>query len=383
MVGATGLARYTRSCGPARLAGGPSSLRFVKPASQIRSCRPQQLLPAARVIMVGATGFEPATLCSQSRCATRLRYTPINYPIVDAHSTHVNLSKLLLSLLLRNILTSMFKMNNLPNKPWGEHLIEQGKSLVVSIDALNLHLFRRDNDLLVVEKREKIQSQEKLNSAICEDIHASLWQSGFRRYAFNNPLEKIFVRPLPPARAVVVRPRESLHLAPAAKIDFYVSFPLDYQLYAVRNDALITLERGPTTVLSDTWFGDSTHGHIAFSIKTRAQRDRSTYKEPDWGRGIVRMTIHNEADTLLRCDKFSLRLAHCALYEGVGEGPIWASSIQVNYRGADSLSALNYSTTPPPYLSQSQLLSTAEEPIPSGLLRRTFGRITGAGFAAI
>src|SRR5205085_1852115 len=27
--------------------------------------------------MVGAAGFEPATLCSQSRCATRLRYAPI------------------------------------------------------------------------------------------------------------------------------------------------------------------------------------------------------------------------------------------------------------------------------------------------------------------
>ena len=26
--------------------------------------------------MVGVTGFEPATLCSQSRCATKLRYTP-------------------------------------------------------------------------------------------------------------------------------------------------------------------------------------------------------------------------------------------------------------------------------------------------------------------
>ena len=26
--------------------------------------------------MVGVAGFEPATLCSQSRCATRLRYTP-------------------------------------------------------------------------------------------------------------------------------------------------------------------------------------------------------------------------------------------------------------------------------------------------------------------
>src|SRR4051794_9928120 len=29
--------------------------------------------------LVGAAGFEPATLCSQSRCATRLRYAP-NWP---------------------------------------------------------------------------------------------------------------------------------------------------------------------------------------------------------------------------------------------------------------------------------------------------------------
>ena len=28
-------------------------------------------------LMVGAEGFEPPTLCSQSRCATRLRYAPI------------------------------------------------------------------------------------------------------------------------------------------------------------------------------------------------------------------------------------------------------------------------------------------------------------------
>ena len=29
--------------------------------------------------MVGAEGFEPPTLCSQSRCATRLRYAPTVY----------------------------------------------------------------------------------------------------------------------------------------------------------------------------------------------------------------------------------------------------------------------------------------------------------------
>ena len=33
--------------------------------------------------MVGAEGFEPPTLCSQSRCATRLRYAPTDVPIVS------------------------------------------------------------------------------------------------------------------------------------------------------------------------------------------------------------------------------------------------------------------------------------------------------------
>ncbi len=33
--------------------------------------------------MVGETGFEPATLCSQSRCATRLRYSPTATPIKE------------------------------------------------------------------------------------------------------------------------------------------------------------------------------------------------------------------------------------------------------------------------------------------------------------
>ena len=39
--------------------------------------------------MVGETGFEPATLCSQNRCATRLRYSPNEL----AYSTYIILFK--------------------------------------------------------------------------------------------------------------------------------------------------------------------------------------------------------------------------------------------------------------------------------------------------
>ena len=43
---------------------------------QDKSIRPSRLYQ-----VVGAAGFEPTTLCSQSRCATRLRHTPTDYLI--------------------------------------------------------------------------------------------------------------------------------------------------------------------------------------------------------------------------------------------------------------------------------------------------------------
>src|SRR5437867_5815429 len=43
------------------------------------------------VILVGATGFEPATPCAQGRCATRLRYAPT---LKIPNSTAVSLSSL-------------------------------------------------------------------------------------------------------------------------------------------------------------------------------------------------------------------------------------------------------------------------------------------------
>ena len=47
------------------------------------------LAPSSEYHLVGATGFEPATLCSQSRCATKLRHAP-NYFILRENLNHFN-----------------------------------------------------------------------------------------------------------------------------------------------------------------------------------------------------------------------------------------------------------------------------------------------------
>ena len=61
-----------------------------------RSIRVRQVHKRVRTlrILVGATGFEPATLCSQSRCATRLRYAPTpKIPDFTAVSNGVRVSR--------------------------------------------------------------------------------------------------------------------------------------------------------------------------------------------------------------------------------------------------------------------------------------------------
>src|SRR5678815_92249 len=41
-----------------------------------REQKPSMTTAASLILLVGATGFEPATPCAQGRCATRLRYAP-------------------------------------------------------------------------------------------------------------------------------------------------------------------------------------------------------------------------------------------------------------------------------------------------------------------
>src|SRR5438876_10494355 len=48
----------------------------MKEREMTAEIHPSSLRPHPSGKLVGARGFEPPTPCSQSRCATRLRYTP-------------------------------------------------------------------------------------------------------------------------------------------------------------------------------------------------------------------------------------------------------------------------------------------------------------------
>jgi hypothetical protein len=67
------------------------ALLYPKAARRVKTRSSNEMLVkpkrAKPVGLVGAAGFEPATPCSQSRCATRLRYAPNARYRDVAHST--------------------------------------------------------------------------------------------------------------------------------------------------------------------------------------------------------------------------------------------------------------------------------------------------------
>ena len=54
---------------------GENWMGRIKQAGKMKKALTTSVV-SARMIMVGETGFEPATPCSQGRCAARLRYSP-------------------------------------------------------------------------------------------------------------------------------------------------------------------------------------------------------------------------------------------------------------------------------------------------------------------
>jgi hypothetical protein len=71
--------------------------------------------------MVGAEGFEPPTLCSQSRCATRLRYAPTS-KIVSQACTIRTARTLELKPLLPTDLSVVSDGSGQPVRPCQEHV---------------------------------------------------------------------------------------------------------------------------------------------------------------------------------------------------------------------------------------------------------------------
>ncbi|MGZ0656493.1 DUF432 domain-containing protein [Coraliomargarita sp. W4R53] len=245
--------------------------------------------------------------------------------------------------------------------PWGILEFSDQKEIRLQWDQFRIRIIKRGSDLLLVESREEAPSGPKLGA----DPEAD-----FRRYAFQSPVEAIRVQPSMPDRPLVVQPIHPLRLAPKAKVDFYVSVPMNIQLSVGEDKSSKSLESIRAEILSDTWFGDLAGGVLCYAIKSRARRERPVIDSEVSARALCKIQIHNQSTEQLHCTKFCLRLDRCHLWQS--GSAIWTSPISIRYNGSENLSSIDYSEKAPSEAPDSIKIANATEAPLRGLIRRTF-----------
>jgi len=244
--------------------------------------------------------------------------------------------------------------------PWGVVQFSEQKEVHLEWERLRVRVIKRGSDLLLVEHRGSSETVQ-----LGDDP-----ESDFRRYAFQSPVDAIHVQPRMPDRPIVVHPLHPLRLAPKAHVDFYVSIPVDIQLFTGDPENRETLERIRSEILSDTWFGDQIGGVLCYAVKSRARRECPTSESAQSTRAICKVQIYNKSREQLHCTKFCLRLNHCHLWQHGTS--LWTSPVNVRYNGSDQLSAIDYSEKAPAEAADAVRIAEAEEAPLSGLIRRTF-----------
>jgi hypothetical protein len=247
------------------------------------------------------------------------------------------------------------------SKIWTTHRFDENREIRLNLESLQVRITRRGNDLLVVERRRSEEDAEE---------EQAFPETDFRRYAFEYPVDRVMVSPRTPGRALVVQPAHPLWLASKARVDFYISIPVDIELSASVGKQDQPLERLRSAILSDTWFGDELSGVLCYALKSRARRERSDNERIPPGRALCKLQIHNESEEQLHCTKFCLRLDHCHLW--LNQEQLWTSPVRIRFRGQEQMSAVDYSAEAPSEAKGARCVAEAIESPLSGLIRRTF-----------
>ncbi len=169
----------------------------------------------------------------------------------------------------------------------------------------------------------------------------------WKRWICGNGPVTCRLKPLPPPRAVVVRPAMPLQIIPGAAVELFVSIPVWVRVCLTMDDKPtqeISLFEEPTVVLSNSWFGTPVDGELCYASKTRARR-RLEELRPDAHLAVCPLTLRNESAEPLIFERLCVRLQYVSLY--AGDTHLWTNHGVLDYRGEDSASSLRFADGPP------------------------------------
>ncbi len=257
-----------------------------------------------------------------------------------------------------------------PGRPWGRYPLAGREPLTVTVGPRVLWLSLRDGELWVAHSPLEGRLPSRTETPPVPDQDSESWE----RWATESPIEEVELRPLLPPRPIVLEPERSFRLTRGAGARVYVRVPLWIQLRIPEPDPLV-IEEVPTMTLSDTWWGGSHRGELAYWLPTTARREiRPELFQPHLG--VCPLQMWNRSRSELLVDKLLLGVEHLSLFQE-GAGRLWTDVSTVRYQGEGVESVIDRSGAAPDEAPEAQLVTPARSPDQTGLRAWTFQRLRG------
>jgi len=268
---------------------------------------------------------------------------------------------------------------------WSEHELASGEPKRFPVGPLLVHaVFRKDEIWIAHDRREDVTLPGRVMEPATLRSPARSGSGGgeapdppeegdaeWTRWALPRERSGIRLTPVFPDRPLVVEPEQPFHLVQGARARVYIRVPLWVRV-ELPDPGTTTLTEIPTTLLSDTWFGEVTEGELAYYLPTSARRSLSPELfEPD--RVICPLQLSNRSAEPLAVEKIALRVSHLSVYRRGRE--LWANETRVRYEGEAVGSSIEMSPTAPEEAPDAERMSQPRQPLERSFTARTFSRL--------
>ncbi len=200
------------------------------------------------------------------------------------------------------------------------------------------------------------RSAEIDDQPVSEDAKPARWVTG-------DTDGQIRLRPVCPPRSVVVRPESQVSLFPGQSTDFYIGLPLWLELSTPKDE--VALCELPAVKLSNSWFGEPTHGELCYAMRTLAC-SRAEDLITRIHRAICPLQVRNASDDLLTFERICLRCRHLNIF--FMRGRYWTNQVRLTHLGQNEWSRVVYGAAPPAAGGEATLVTPPREPIKRGFL---------------
>jgi hypothetical protein len=190
----------------------------------------------------------------------------------------------------------------------------------------------------------------------------------FNRWVVGADLSTVRFIPAMPDRSIVVRPAVALKIPAGRDALFFTSIPVWIRV-TVGPSEDITLCELPSTVLSNTWFGEPIAGQLCYALRTRAVRTLEEI-DPHAYSAVCPISVRNHAPRELNFERLRVQVEHLSVY--LGPDRLWTNELEVRFQGEEHSSQVTIGREAPEYAEGLTKVCDARQPVEKTLLGQSF-----------